>query len=132
MWCNDYISIPFLEHGRDRKGCDCWGLARVIYDELLGIKLPTLIDYKNTKDSHAIAELYEKEHKEWEEIPLGQEKEFDIVVFKILGLPTHIGIVINKGMMLHCEYGIGTHVSEYTKELQWKKRLAGIYRYVKK
>lgn len=132
MWCNDYITIPFLEHGRDRNGCDCWGLARLIYDEQLGIKLPTLIDYKNTKDSEAIAKLYEEEHKQWEEVPLGQEREFDIVVFKILGLPTHIGIVINKGAMLHCEYGVGTHASEYNREVQWKKRLTGIYRYVEK
>lgn len=132
MWCNDYITIPFLEHGRDKNGCDCWGLARLIYDEQLGVKLPTLIDYKNTKDSEAIAKLYEEEHKQWEEVPLGHEREFDIVVFKILGLPTHIGIVISKGIMLHCEYGVGTHASEYNREPQWKKRLTGIYRYVEK
>lgn len=131
MWCNDYINIPFEEHGRNRNGCDCWGLARIIYKEQLGIDLPTLIDYENTKDSHAIAELYEKEHLTWEEIPLGEEKEFDILVFKILGLPTHIGIVINKGMMIHCEYKIGTHITEYTREVQWRNRLAGVYRYAK-
>ena len=131
MWSNQYITIPFVEHGRERKGCDCWGLARVIYKEQLGIDLPTLLDYKDTHDSHNIADLYENEHKEWEEIPLGQEKEFDILVFKILGLPTHIGVVINKGMMIHCEYGIGTHITEYNREFQWRKRLAGIYRYKK-
>ena len=131
MWSNQYITIPFVEHGRERKGCDCWGLARVIYKEQLGIDLPTLLDYKDTHDSHNIADLYENEHKEWEEIPLGQEKEFDILVFKILGLPTHIGVVINKGMMIHCEYGIGTHITEYNREFQWRKRLAGIYRYEK-
>lgn len=128
MWCNDYIHIPFKEHGREREGCDCWGLARIIYKEQLGIELPTLSDYKDTHDSHSIAELYEKEHLTWEEIPLGQEKEFDVLVFKILGLPTHIAVVINKGMMIHCEYGIGTHVTEYNKDVQWRKRLAGIYR----
>ena len=131
MWSNQYITIPFVEHGRERKGCDCWGLARVIYKEQLGIDLQTLLDYKDTHDSHNIADLYENEHKEWEEIPLGQEKEFDILVFKILGLPTHIGVVINKGMMIHCEYGIGTHITEYNREFQWRKRLAGIYRYKK-
>lgn len=131
MWCNEYIHIPFKEHGREPDGCDCWGLARVIYKEKLGIELPTLLDYKNTKDSRAIADLYEEEHKEWENIPIGQEKEFDILVFKILGLPTHIGVVINKGMMIHCEYGSGTHITEYSKDIQWKKRLAGVYRHAK-
>lgn len=131
MWCNEYIHIPFKEHGREPDGCDCWGLARVIYKEKLGIELPTLLDYKNTKDGCSIAGLYENEHKNWEEIPIGQEKEFDVLVFKILGLPTHIGVVISKGMMIHCEYGIGTHVTEYNREFQWKKRLAGVYRHAK-
>ena len=131
MWCNEYIHIPFKEHGREPDGCDCWGLARIIYKEKLGIELPTLLDYKTTKDSRAIADLYEEEHTEWEEIPIGQEKEFDVLVFKILGLPTHIGVVINKGMMIHCEYGVGTHITEYNREIQWKKRLAGVYRHAK-
>lgn len=131
MWSNEYINIPFKEHGRDRSGCDCWGLARIIYKEQLGLDLPTLINYENTKDSHAIAELYENEHLKWQEIPVGEEKEFDILVFKILGLPTHIGIVINKGIMIHCEYKIGTHITEYTREIQWRNRLVGVYRYAK-
>lgn len=132
MWCNEYIHIPFVEHGRSIDGCDCWGLARIIYQEQLGIELPTLLDYKNTKDSHSIAELYEQEHLTWQEVPDGQEKEFDILVFKILGLPTHIGIVISKGVMIHCEYGIGTHITEYKRDVMWRKRLAGVYRYVRK
>lgn len=131
MWCNNYISVPFEEHGRSRQGCDCWGLARLIYKEQLGIDLPALLDYKNTKDSRNIAELYEIEHQEWQEIPLGQEQPFDILVFKIMGLPTHIAVVVQKGLMIHCEKGCGTHISEYNREVQWKTRLAGVYRYVK-
>lgn len=131
MWCNNYISVPFEEHGRSRQGCDCWGLARLIYKEQLGIDLPELLDYKNTKDSRNIAELYEIEHQEWQEIPLGQEQPFDILVFRMLGLPTHIAVVVDKGLMIHCEKGCGTHISEYNREVQWKTRLAGVYRYVK-
>lgn len=131
MWCNDYIAVPFADHGRTAHGCDCWGLARLIYKEQLNIDLPELLDYKNTKDSRNIAELYEIEHQEWREIPIGQEKPFDILVFKIMGLPTHIAVVVDKGLMIHCEKGCGTHISEYNKEVQWKTRLAGVYRYVK-
>lgn len=131
MWCNDYISVPFEEHGRSVKGCDCWGLARLIYKEQLNIDLPALLDYKNTKDGKSISELYEIEHQEWEEIPIGQEKPFDVLVFKMLGLPTHIAVVVDKGLMIHCEKGCGTHISEYNREVQWKTRLAGVYRYVK-
>lgn len=129
MWSNKYVEIPFAEHGRSLEGCDCWGLACVIYKQELGINLPELLDYKNTKDSQTIAELYKEEHQRWTEISEGGEKPFDILIFNVMGLPTHVGIVITKGLMIHCEYGIGTHVTEYKRELAWKKRLVGIYRY---
>lgn len=131
MWSNDYIHIPFKEHGRSRDGADCWGLASVIYKEQFGIDLPALQDYNTTKDRNAIGKLCNEESKKWIKIDEGEEQPFDILIFKILNIPCHIGIVISKGIMIHCEYGIGTHISEYNKDLQWRKRIAGIYRYRK-
>ena len=131
MWSNKYISIPFKEHGRSREGVDCWGLASVIYKEEFNVDLPLLTDYSTTKDRGAIAKLCSEESKKWVNILEGKEKPFDILIFKILNIPCHVGIVISKGLMIHCEYGIGTHLTEYEKEFQWSKRLAGIYRYTK-
>lgn len=132
MWCNDFISVLFKEKGRDRNGCDCWGLARLIYKEKLNIELPLLLDYDTTKDSKSISKLYDIEHQDWEEIPVGEEKEFDILVFKIVGLPTHVGVVVKKGIMIHCENKRGSHITEYYKDIQWNKRLVGVYRYGRK
>lgn len=131
MWSNKYISIPFKEHGRSREGVDCWGLASVIYKEEFNVDLPLLTDYSTTKDRGAIAKLCNEESKKWINIPEGEEQPFDVLIFKILNIPCHVGIVISKGVMIHCEYGIGTHLTEYEKEFQWSKRLAGIYRYTK-
>lgn len=131
MWCNNYIHVPFSDKGRDRNGCDCWGLARLIYKEQLNIELPLLLDYNDTKDRFHISNVCEIECKEWQEIKTGQEKPFDVLVFKILSLPCHVGVVIEKGLMIHCEKGCGTHLTEYNKEVQWYHRLAGVYRYVK-
>ena len=131
MWTDDYISIPFADHGRSRKGCDCWGLARVIYKEKFNIDLPLLLEYNDIKDVRHITKLYETECQEWVEMPIGEEQPFDILVFKILGSPCHIAIVVEKGLMIHCEKGIGTHISEYYKDKQWCLRLTGVYRRVK-
>lgn len=131
MWSNKYISIPFKEHGRSREGSDCWGLVSVIYKEEFGIDLPTLQDYSCTKDKRAISKLCEQESKRWVEIPVGEEQPFDVLIFKILNIPCHVAVVISKGIMIHCEYGIGSHLTEYNKDIQWNKRLAGVYRYAK-
>lgn len=130
QWVNDYIKTPFVDHGRSEEGCDCWGLVRLIYKKELSIELPSLLDYKDTKDRVTISALVDSEKCiKWCEIDHGKEKTFDVVVFKMLNVPTHVGLVYSKGSMIHCEKGKGTYLTDYNREHNWKKRLYGIFRY---
>lgn len=128
-WTNDYIRIPFVEHGRDRDGVDCWGLVRLVYFDRLGIDLPTLTGYANTKDKLTIPGIIGQESSLWQPVSLGAEKELDVAVFRICGVPMHVGIVVKPGIMLHSECGSGTYVANYLTEMQWVRRLEGFYRY---
>ena len=129
-WVNKYIKIPFLEHGRSEYGADCWGLIKTVYKKELNIDLPSLLDYKDTKDRSSIAKLVEVEKMvQWHEVLPGEEKEFDVLIFKILNVPTHVGLVYKKSNMIHCEKGKGTYLTDYNKEGHWKKRLYGIFRH---
>jgi cell wall-associated NlpC family hydrolase len=38
---SDWLRIPYLAHGRDLSGCDCWGLARLARHALRGDWLPS-------------------------------------------------------------------------------------------
>lgn len=131
MWSDKYIHIPFADHGRSKNGCDCWGLVTVIYKENFNVDLPLLLAYDNIKDVKHITDLCQNECENWQEVPEGEEEPYDVLVFRILGAPCHVALVVQKGLMLHTEKGIGTHISEYKREKQWCQRLAGIYRYVK-
>lgn len=129
MDTNKYIRIPFKDHGRTREGADCWGLTRIIFQEERGIDLPSMLGYSDTKDKVTISEMIRSNWIAWDLIPRGQEKEFDIAVFRILGHPMHVGVVVKRGLMIHCERGSNTYLTNYYKEHQWDKRLEGFFRY---
>ena len=39
-WLNNYIGLPYAFGGRDRKGVDCYGLIRLIFENEYQIQLP--------------------------------------------------------------------------------------------
>lgn len=126
---NKYIRIPFKEHGRGPYGADCWGLACIIFREELGIELPLMAgDYDDTRDKK-ISELIKAGSVAWNVVARGLEKTFDIAVFRMLGRPMHIGVVVKPGRMIHCERGSGVYLTDYNIEGQWDRRLEGFYRY---
>lgn len=133
MWSNEYTKIPFLEKGRDENGLDCWGLVRLIYKHKLDVDLPLLLGYHNTEDFQAISEIVgiNSAESQWERIEPGQEKPLDVLIFAIGGYECHVGVVVQPGLMVHCQRGSDTTHCEYKKDRHWTKRLEGIYRHAR-
>jgi len=128
MDISKYISIPFKELGRDLNGWDCWGCFRYIYQEQLGISLPSYINsYKDTKDVKNIAAQTRAGRKEvW--IKVEDFRITDGILFRIEGDPVHVAIVINSYEMIHVYRGVDTCIENFTTS-KWKSRLLGFYRY---
>lgn len=131
-WTNSFIAIPFKEHGRDRSGCDCWGLVRLVYKEQLEIWLPDTLDYDNTRatdQTSALVDIY-KHSGHWKEISKGEQLELDVVVLKIGSLPCHVGVVCDGGKsFLHVIEGANS-VIEKLSSLRWGGRIDSYWRFV--
>lgn len=126
-WAGRYVGIPFLEHGRDRQGCDCWGLVRLVQAEIWGRRLPCLAQgYEDTRDAAAIAGLYDCEREHWEEAAGGGEAG-DVVVLRICGSPRHVGVVVAPWVMLHVLQGIDCSLERFDGPI-WRPRLVACYR----
>lgn len=124
-----YVGLKYADKGRTEKGLDCWGLARHIYKEELGIILPSFTDsYSTSETREEIAAIIEFQKMKWEAIPSGKEQPFDIILLRILGIPMHIGVVIEKRKMIHVFKGSNTTIENYTSA-QWRHRVLGFYRY---
>src|SRR5436190_10661954 len=80
-WADGYMRSPFRHRGRDREGCDCFGLVRLVLAEQAGIILP-LNDLIDPQDGLAVSEAVEEEAATWLLVHAGHEREFDIIVLR--------------------------------------------------
>jgi cell wall-associated NlpC family hydrolase len=125
-WADKYVGIEFEEKGRNRDGCDCWGLVRLVLKEQFDVDLMDHNDdYRSVKDRHAIARVVENDLSNW--IETEKPQCGDVVLLRSKGLPLHIGVMVNKRKMLHIEKGINAG-TERLDSITWKDRVIGYYR----
>lgn len=127
------LAVPFLTKGRSYDGWDCWGLVFCCYRDVRGIQLPSYADdYERSGDTHQarqeLQQLIDRESPAWRQIVHAQQ--FDLAVFKIADIRSHIGVMVDRVNCLHAEFKIGT-VIEPVNSLMWEKRIEGIYQYVR-
>lgn len=122
-----YVGMPFVEHGRSRDGCDCYGLLRLVYMEQLGIVLPAYSEaYASTQDGPGLQALITDELPPWRSV--SPEIPLDAVLMTEGGVIRHVGVVERPGWVLHVEDG-GAAVIEPYRHGRLKRRVVGFYRH---
>lgn len=117
-----YIGIPYIPHGRDLKGLDCYGLAILIYREK-GIELPDPC-YPNTEIS-TNKRIMESLESTIPNEKLDKPEPYCFIEFYVLGEPSHIGIYLGSGEFIHSSRSTGVVVD---KLYRWEKRVKGYYK----
>ncbi len=151
-WAGRYIGLPFVEHGRNLAGADCWGLVTVIYREEAGIELPPFSGcYVSTAEHEHLESLIAKER---EVLPFrtiaerlgesdrdyavrlaGLVRPLDVLILKETGSLCHLGVAIGGGRFLHTMEGRGCIMSVFDPRMEkgerWAARLAagGVWRH---
>ena len=134
IWTEQYLSIPFEDHGRDMSGCDCYGLLRIVYLREFGIHLPILLDgYDSTEDRKVVENLLSNNAMVigFQQVELKEAQPFDVLIIRQAGVNCHLGIVVQKGLVLHTEQNKGVVVEDYNRP-HLKPRVREIWRYVGK
>jgi cell wall-associated NlpC family hydrolase len=127
-WVKKYIGIPFVSNGRDKDGCDCYGLVRLVLLSEYGVTLPELSDdYTDALNLTQTARLF-AEHLPAlavEKIPEPEEKA--VVIITERGRPVHIGIAAGGGYILHTGVKTGA-VCQRAAHPGLRGRIGGYYR----
>ncbi|MHC2016302.1 NlpC/P60 family protein [Methylobacterium sp. CM6247] len=129
-WSASYIGLPWQVGGLTRDGIACWGLARLVYAEQLGIEVP---DYAaavpSLQERAEVAAIFAEATSSagpWVKIGAADVAEFDILVFRRVGLAHHVGIAVGAGRMLHIDTDQDSCLVDYTTG-RWALRLCGVY-----
>lgn len=132
-WAAPYIGLPYLDHGRDRAGCDCWGGVRLVYREVFGRDLPSLADlYVSADHAPSVARTVQTGIEQcFDRVVVPAEG--DMVILRIYGRPWHCGIMVSSDRFLHWpapprgKPGIGACI-ERLDSAAWVRRVDGFYR----
>lgn len=129
-WSNRYVGIPFKEFGRESVGCDCYGLAVLVYLQELGMQLTSYAgDYVSCEERRELNTLFSDaiEFGPWRKVE-GPARPFDIALFRIGNLAAHCGVVVESDRMLHVQGEDQVKVENY-RTGAWQPRLIGHYRH---
>lgn len=97
------IAVPYIPLGRDYDGWDCYGLLKCAYQDVLGISIP---DYAYPVDGYyEMNELLASERQAWHSV---SEQVGAAALIYWPGRRIHVGIIAQRGKVLHCERKLGT------------------------
>jgi len=127
-WSDAYLGIPHRDLGRDRRGCDCWGLIRLVYAGEMGIDLPAYDgDYPSALESREVASLVDQVAMPPVWVPVSDPRPMDVLIFRRGPWRSHVGLVVTGTAMLHMS-GSGSRI-EASNAPRWVRRLTGIMRH---
>ncbi|MGD9862845.1 MAG: C40 family peptidase [Pseudodonghicola sp.] len=128
-WASEYVGLPYADLGRDRAGVDCWGLARLVYGEELGIDLPSYAGaYASAEEVAEVDAALRgaQERRAWLGVAIAQP--FDIFEFRTGRYRSHVGIAVDADRMLHVHAGGAALVEPL--QPRWIHRRIGIHRHI--
>ena len=127
MNIREYIGLDYEDRGRGPNAFDCLGFVSYVFRRELNIDLPDFLDtYRSAEDSSGVAAAINKRKVDWERVD--NPRPLDLILFNVLGHPTHVGLFISNDDFLHCFKGTGSCL-ERLNSLTWGRRVLGFYRW---
>jgi cell wall-associated NlpC family hydrolase len=121
-----YIGLPYADRGRG-PAYDCFGLVKHFYKEELGLDVADhLSAYTSSSDSESVSKAINTYKSEW--VKVDKPSQYDILLFNIMGFPTHVGIYLNSSDFLHSFQGTNSCIERFNS-VTWNRRLQGIYQW---
>jgi cell wall-associated NlpC family hydrolase len=124
---SEYLKIFYHKNHRDFSFCDCYGICYLFNKEVLDKEIPIYLNEKIYTDEDVNA-TYKSKTSDFRKIPIGKEAIGDIISFNIKGFAVHVGVVLQKGTMLHIMEGKHASIESYSNS-KWERKVDSFWRY---
>lgn len=105
-WCRKAIGVPFVQHGRDFDGWDCWGLIVCAYRDVAGVVVPDYA-YDSVSNYRRLAGLFtDRETSHWRRLTAPEPMAVACIYRR--GRVIHAGLVVPGRRIVHVERGVET------------------------
>lgn len=103
-WWSEYVGLPFQDGGRGPQAYDCWGLVVRVYQDRLGIALPSYGEI-SARDLARIARAMEAGKDDgWQVIETPQALDVALMRSGRGGQRVvHVGVMVDARRVLHVE-----------------------------
>lgn len=110
------IGIPY-------ETLDCWGIVRKFYKLVFNLNLKQY--YEEVPETRDMAEnIVYASMKDFVEVK--DKREFgDILLIKLFGVDSHVGVYLGNGTMLHTSKHSGCLIEKISR---WERLIVGTYR----
>ncbi|MEO7466715.1 MAG: NlpC/P60 family protein [Sphingobium limneticum] len=136
-WARPYVGMPYVDHGRDAHGCDCWGGVRLVLRDVFGHDLPSYGElYVSGSHQPSVTatvttgleeQFCDVTRRDEDGRIIPRSSEGDMVILRIGGRPWHCGILVSDELFLHWPEGM-TACIERLNSAMWLRRISGFYR----
>ena len=118
----DLVGVPYKDHGRDKKGMDCYGLVIEVLRRK-GVSVPDAF-YQDTaiETNKSVLQILENA------IPntkLEKPEEGAVVEILVMGQPSHAGVCLGGGAFIHALKKIGVVIEPLSR---YRHKIRGFYR----
>lgn len=107
-----FVGLPYTRR------MNCYSLVRLVLETVAGVKVP---DYRARRSSAFVDSV----RAEW--VKLDRPEHLSVALVNVNGRPTHVGIMIGRGLMLHSDEQRGKSVIDRIDTGIWQ--VEGFYRY---
>lgn len=113
--------------GRSHDMANCWDIVREFYFKCFGVELKQYYQYY-TGERKQTESLIQSNYNDFSKVEFKDINELqfgDIVILKLHGVESHIGVICGMGKMFHSTKTSGSVIESLDK---WKTCIAGVYR----